>query len=118
MYPNLEDEDTDEEAEPITSTYMPWPAIYLTYRDHKGRRILEASTDDNFDRYSRRWATRLAKVKSMHRVDAFGNSLGVCWKLTKGIGSLPGWRKGVRQKKTETRRKIVGDSRKAYRESG
>ncbi|RRT42557.1 hypothetical protein B296_00057030, partial [Ensete ventricosum] len=30
-----------------------------------------------------------------------------------GIGSLLGWRKGVRQKKTETRRKIVKGSRKA-----
>ncbi|RWW76020.1 hypothetical protein BHE74_00015921, partial [Ensete ventricosum] len=48
----------------------------------------------------------------MHRVDAFGNSLGVCRKLTEGIGSLLGWRKGVRQKKTETSRKIFGDSSK------
>ncbi|RWW41350.1 hypothetical protein BHE74_00053169, partial [Ensete ventricosum] len=54
-------------------------------------------------------------VKSMHRVDAVGNSPGVCRKLTEGIGSLLGWRKGVRQKKTETRRKIIGGSRKAYR---
>ncbi|RRT31253.1 hypothetical protein B296_00054218 [Ensete ventricosum] len=53
-------------------------------------------------------ATRLAKVKSMHRVDTFGNSPGVCRKLVEGIGSLPRWRKGVRQKKIETRRKIVG----------
>ncbi|RRT72221.1 hypothetical protein B296_00018425 [Ensete ventricosum] len=48
------------------------------------------------------------QVKSIHRVDAFGNSLGVCRKLAKGIGSLPGWRKGVRQKKTETHWKIIG----------
>ncbi|RRT32845.1 hypothetical protein B296_00045531 [Ensete ventricosum] len=53
----------------------------------------------------------------MHRVDAFGNSSGVCRKLTEGIGSLPGWGEGVRQKKIETHRKIVGGSRKAYRES-
>ncbi|RRT40839.1 hypothetical protein B296_00025274 [Ensete ventricosum] len=33
---------------------------------------------------------------------------GVCRKLAEGIGSLPGWCKGVRQKKTETHRKIVG----------
>ncbi|RWW07182.1 hypothetical protein GW17_00029446 [Ensete ventricosum] len=59
----------------------------------------------------------LAKIKSMHRVDAFGNSPGVCRKLAEGIGSLPGWRKGVRQKKTETRRKIVRGSRKACRDS-
>ncbi|RWV79728.1 hypothetical protein GW17_00059087 [Ensete ventricosum] len=49
----------------------------------------------------------------MHRVDVFGNSSGVCRKLTEGIGSLPGWRKGVRQKKTETWQKIIrGDSPK------
>ncbi|RWW17140.1 hypothetical protein BHE74_00054063 [Ensete ventricosum] len=53
----------------------------------------------------------------MHRVDAFGNSLGVCRKLTKGIGSLPEWRKGVRQKKTETHQKIIESSRKACRDS-
>ncbi|RWV95780.1 hypothetical protein GW17_00041562 [Ensete ventricosum] len=54
----------------------------------------------------------------MHRVDAFGNSPRVCRKLTESIGSLPGWCKRVRQKKSETRRKIVGGSRKACRESG
>ncbi|RWW71500.1 hypothetical protein BHE74_00020762 [Ensete ventricosum] len=49
----------------------------------------------------------------MHRVDAFENSLGVCRKLAEGIRSLPRWRKGVRQKKIETRQKIVrGDSLK------
>ncbi|RRT73254.1 hypothetical protein B296_00013151 [Ensete ventricosum] len=52
----------------------------------------------------------------MHRVDAFGNSPRVCRKLAESIGSLPGWRKGVRQKKIETRRKIVEGSRKACRE--
>ncbi|RWV92348.1 hypothetical protein GW17_00045287, partial [Ensete ventricosum] len=45
-----------------------------------------------------------------------GNSPGVRRKLAEGIRSLLGWHKGVRQKKTETRWKIVGDSRKAYRE--
>ncbi|RWV87133.1 hypothetical protein GW17_00050909 [Ensete ventricosum] len=54
----------------------------------------------------------------MHRVDTFGNSPGVCRKLTEGIGSLPGWRKGVRQKKTKTRQKIIVGSRKACWESG
>ncbi|RRT74712.1 hypothetical protein B296_00005571 [Ensete ventricosum] len=39
--------------------------------------------------------------------DAVRNSLGVHWKVIEGIGSLLGWRKGVRQKKTETRQKIV-----------
>ncbi|RZS22560.1 hypothetical protein BHM03_00055356 [Ensete ventricosum] len=62
--------------------------------------------------------SRLAKVKSIHQVNAFGNSPGVCRKLVEGIGSLPGWRKGVHQKKIETRQKIIGGSRKAYRESG
>ncbi|RWV99931.1 hypothetical protein GW17_00037127 [Ensete ventricosum] len=52
----------------------------------------------------------------MHRVDAVGNSSGVRRELAEGIGNLSGWRKGVRQKKTETHRKIVGGSRKAYRE--
>ncbi|RWW61568.1 hypothetical protein BHE74_00031371 [Ensete ventricosum] len=32
------------------------------------------------------------------------------------VGSLSGWRKGVRHKKTETRWKIVGGSRKVCRE--
>ncbi|RWW03169.1 hypothetical protein GW17_00033691 [Ensete ventricosum] len=49
----------------------------------------------------------------MRRVDAFGNSPGVCRKLAEGIGSLPGWRKGVRQKKTETHQKIIGGSNDA-----
>ncbi|RRT76546.1 hypothetical protein B296_00019796 [Ensete ventricosum] len=52
----------------------------------------------------------------MHQVEVVGNSLGVRRELVEGIGSLPGWRMGVRQKKTETYRKIIGDSRKAYRE--
>ncbi|RRT50588.1 hypothetical protein B296_00051657 [Ensete ventricosum] len=38
--------------------------------------------------------------------------------LVKGIGRLLGWCKGVREKKTMTRQKIIGDSRKAYREFG
>ncbi|RRT47182.1 hypothetical protein B296_00016995 [Ensete ventricosum] len=41
-----------------------------------------------------------------------------CQKLAEGIGSLLGWCKGVHQKKTETRRKIIEGSRKACRESG
>ncbi|RRT62479.1 hypothetical protein B296_00009351 [Ensete ventricosum] len=52
----------------------------------------------------------------MHRVDAIGNSPGVRWELAEGIGSLLGWHKGVRQKKTETHRKIIEGSRKACRE--
>ncbi|RWV79336.1 hypothetical protein GW17_00059546 [Ensete ventricosum] len=42
----------------------------------------------------------------MHRVDAIGNSPRVRWELAEGIRSLPGWRKGVRQKKIETRRRL------------
>ncbi|RWV99551.1 hypothetical protein BHE74_00043400 [Ensete ventricosum] len=53
----------------------------------------------------------------MHQVNAIGNSPGVRRELTEGIGSLLGWRKGVRQKKTETCWKIIGGSRKAYRDS-
>ncbi|RWV95844.1 hypothetical protein GW17_00041491 [Ensete ventricosum] len=41
---------------------------------------------------------------------------GVHRELVEGIKSLSGWHKGVRQKKTETRRKIIGGSQKAYRE--
>ncbi|RWV78597.1 hypothetical protein GW17_00060407, partial [Ensete ventricosum] len=37
---------------------------------------------------------------------------------TEGIRSLLGWHKGVHRKKIETHRKIVGDSRKVYRELG
>ncbi|RWW75587.1 hypothetical protein BHE74_00016382 [Ensete ventricosum] len=48
--------------------------------------------------------------------DVDGNSPGVRQELAEGIGSLPGWRKGVRRKKTETRRKIIWGSRKACRE--
>ncbi|RRT34511.1 hypothetical protein B296_00026908 [Ensete ventricosum] len=40
-----------------------------------------------------------------------GNSPGVHRELTEGIGSLPGWCKGVRHK-------IIEGSRKAYRELG
>ncbi|RWW19822.1 hypothetical protein GW17_00016085 [Ensete ventricosum] len=57
----------------------------------------------------------------MHRVDAVGNSPGVRLELTEGIRSLPGWRKGVRLKKTETHWKIwdlaeslLGDSSKGW----
>ncbi|RRT75053.1 hypothetical protein B296_00011910 [Ensete ventricosum] len=53
----------------------------------------------------------------MHRVDAVGNSPGVCRELAVGIESLPGWHKGVRQKKNETCRKIIGGNRKACRDS-
>ncbi|RZR73030.1 hypothetical protein BHM03_00019270 [Ensete ventricosum] len=53
----------------------------------------------------------------MHRADAVGNSPGVHWELVEGIGSLSGWHKRVHQKKTETRLKIIWDSRKACRDS-
>ncbi|RRT35371.1 hypothetical protein B296_00051699 [Ensete ventricosum] len=52
----------------------------------------------------------------MHRIDAVGNFPRVHRELAKGIGSLSGWCKGVHQKKIETHRKIVGGSRKAYRD--
>ncbi|RWW71286.1 hypothetical protein BHE74_00020981 [Ensete ventricosum] len=47
-----------------------------------------------------------------------GNSLGVRQKLAEGIEGLPGWCKGVCQKKIETHQKIVGGSRKACRDLG
>ncbi|RRT31845.1 hypothetical protein B296_00057446, partial [Ensete ventricosum] len=40
--------------------------------------------------------------------DVITNSPEVHWKLTQGIGSLLGWHKGIRYKKIETRRKIIG----------
>ncbi|RWV91379.1 hypothetical protein GW17_00046334 [Ensete ventricosum] len=48
----------------------------------------------------------------MHRVDAVGNSSRVCRELTEGIGSLPGWCKGVHQKKTETDGRLSGVAEK------
>ncbi|RZS23365.1 hypothetical protein BHM03_00056283, partial [Ensete ventricosum] len=48
--------------------------------------------------------------------DAVGNLPGVRRELAEGIGSLPGWRKGVHRKKIETHRNIVRGSRNAYRE--
>ncbi|RRT37437.1 hypothetical protein B296_00030673 [Ensete ventricosum] len=56
-------------------------------------------------------------VRRLGESELLGNSPGVRRELAKGIGSLPGWRKGVHQKKTKTRRKIVGGSRKACRDS-
>ncbi|RRT40463.1 hypothetical protein B296_00003448 [Ensete ventricosum] len=53
----------------------------------------------------------------MHWVDAVGNLPGVRRELAKGIGSFLGWHKGVRKKKTETHRKIIRGSRKAYQDS-
>ncbi|RRT45336.1 hypothetical protein B296_00045619 [Ensete ventricosum] len=45
----------------------------------------------------------------MHRARVRTILLGTLQEcVAEGIGSLPGWRKEVRQKKTETRRKIVG----------
>ncbi|RZS21027.1 hypothetical protein BHM03_00053615 [Ensete ventricosum] len=43
----------------------------------------------------------------MHRVDVVGNAPGIRRELVEGIGSLPRWRKGVHQKKTETHWKII-----------
>ncbi|RZS23743.1 hypothetical protein BHM03_00056725, partial [Ensete ventricosum] len=48
----------------------------------------------------------------MHRVDVVGNSPRVRRELVEGNGSLLGWRKGVRQKKIETRWKIIGEYQK------
>ncbi|RWV83196.1 hypothetical protein BHE74_00054781 [Ensete ventricosum] len=45
-----------------------------------------------------------------------GNSLEVRRELVEGVGSLPGWHKGVCRKKTETRRKIIGGRQKDFAE--
>ncbi|RWW55194.1 hypothetical protein BHE74_00038184, partial [Ensete ventricosum] len=50
--------------------------------------------------------------------DADRNSPEIRRELAEGIGSLPGWRKGVCRKKTETRRKIIEGSRNACQELG
>ncbi|RWW44215.1 hypothetical protein BHE74_00050047 [Ensete ventricosum] len=63
-------------------------------------------------------AKRSAIASGRSENDAVGNSPRVHRELAKGIGSLPGWPKGVRWKKTETHRKIIGGSRKACRELG
>ncbi|RRT32617.1 hypothetical protein B296_00046858 [Ensete ventricosum] len=75
---------------------------------HQGERL-------NYE--TRRTRATPRPVKSIHRVDTIANSPGVHRKLTEGIESLLGWHNGVYQKKTETRRKIVGGSRKACRDS-
>ncbi|RRT49311.1 hypothetical protein B296_00046514 [Ensete ventricosum] len=61
-------------------------------------------------------AHEIATTSGRGSDDAVGNSLEVRWELAEGIGSLLGWRKGVHRKKTETRRKIIGSIRKAFRE--
>ncbi|RZS21088.1 hypothetical protein BHM03_00053676 [Ensete ventricosum] len=48
----------------------------------------------------------------MHRIDAVGNSLGVCRELAEGIGSLLGWHKGVRQKKPRVIGRLSGVAEK------
>ncbi|RZR89973.1 hypothetical protein BHM03_00017791 [Ensete ventricosum] len=63
---------------------------------------------------AREYAKRLLRVaERSFRNDAVGKSLGVLWEVAEGVGSLPRWRKGVRRKKTETHRKIIGGSQKA-----
>ncbi|RRT75901.1 hypothetical protein B296_00020459 [Ensete ventricosum] len=47
-----------------------------------------------------------------------GKSPRVRQELAEGIGSLPGWCKGVHRKKIEICQKIIGGSRKACRELG
>ncbi|RRT41502.1 hypothetical protein B296_00031729, partial [Ensete ventricosum] len=55
----------------------------------------------------------VAKVKSKHRVNAFGNSQEVCRKLIEGIRSLPGmgsrWK--FARRFTEGIRKLVGNAK-------
>ncbi|RWV88951.1 hypothetical protein GW17_00048921 [Ensete ventricosum] len=48
----------------------------------------------------------------MHRVDVVGNSPGVRRKLAEDIGSLPGWRKGVRQKRPRLVGRLSGVAEK------
>ncbi|RRT62389.1 hypothetical protein B296_00011663 [Ensete ventricosum] len=64
------------------------------------------------------WAGVKSGALGQSEDDVVGNSPGVRRELTESIRSLPRWRKGVRWKKIETRRKIVGGSQKACRELG
>ncbi|RWV93264.1 hypothetical protein GW17_00044296 [Ensete ventricosum] len=54
----------------------------------------------------------LAKVKSMHRVDAVGNLLGVRRKLVEGIGSLIGWRKEFAKRRSRLVGRLSGVTEK------
>ncbi|RWW74584.1 hypothetical protein BHE74_00017474 [Ensete ventricosum] len=64
------------------------------------------------------WVSAVSQRSHPRTNDDRNHRLTVKKKLAKGIRSLAGWCKGVRQKKTETCRKIVGGSRKAYQELG
>ncbi|RRT35336.1 hypothetical protein B296_00052518, partial [Ensete ventricosum] len=55
----------------------------------------------------------LAKVKSLHRVDAFGNSPGVCRKLTEGIEM--GSRQKFARRFAEGIEKLVGNAKGDHR---
>ncbi|RWW03061.1 hypothetical protein GW17_00033803 [Ensete ventricosum] len=60
--------------------------------------------------YNQRIDQSQVQASGQSEDDTVGNSSGVRRELAEGIGSLPGWRKGVHRKKTETRWKIVGGS--------
>ncbi|RWW09313.1 hypothetical protein GW17_00027200 [Ensete ventricosum] len=68
--------------------------------------------------YNQRISQSQVQASGRSEDDVIGNSPGVRRELAEGIGSLLGWLKGVRRKKTETHQKIVGGNQKAYRELG
>ncbi|RWV77590.1 hypothetical protein GW17_00061558, partial [Ensete ventricosum] len=67
------------------------------------------------ENYNKRFGQSQVQASGRSEDNAVGNSLGVHQELAESIGSLPGWRKGVHQKKTETHRKIVRVSQNIYR---
>ncbi|RZS01271.1 hypothetical protein BHM03_00031095 [Ensete ventricosum] len=71
------------------------------------------NTPGDYRKKTRRLTVRMPEAVGLAGVDVVRNSLRVRREVTKGIGSLLGCRKRVRQKKTKTRRKIVKGSRKA-----
>ncbi|RRT51395.1 hypothetical protein B296_00022480 [Ensete ventricosum] len=66
--------------------------------------------------YNQRIGQSQVQASGQSEDDAVGNSPGVRRELAEGIRNLLGWCKGVRWKKTETHRKIIGGYRKACRE--
>ncbi|RRT81496.1 hypothetical protein B296_00003308 [Ensete ventricosum] len=63
--------------------------------------------------YNQRIGQSQVQASGRSEDDKVGNSPGVRWELAEDIGSLSGWRKGVRREKTEIRFKIIEGSRKA-----
>ncbi|RZS05316.1 hypothetical protein BHM03_00035812 [Ensete ventricosum] len=77
-------------------------------KDYRGSQ--KACREINYDR-DEITIRGLAKVKSRHRTGVQTMQLGTRLEC---VGSLPGWRKGVRRKKTEIYQKIVGVAERLF----